>query len=54
MVIVDRLSKGAILVLLKDLGAETIAREFLYFFIARHRFPKDIISDRGTQFISEI
>ena len=54
MVIVDRLSKGVILVPLKDLGAETVAREFLRFFVARHGFPRGIISDRGTQFVSEI
>lgn len=54
MVIVDRLSKGVILVPLKDLSAETVAREFIRFFVSRHGFPTGIISDRGTQFISEV
>jgi hypothetical protein len=54
MVIVDRLSKGIILVPLKDLGAEMITREFLWFFVARHGFPRGIISDQGTQFVSEL
>jgi hypothetical protein len=54
MVIVDRLTKGVILIPLKDLLAETVARKFIKYFVSRHGFPHSIVSDRGTQFISEI
>ncbi|KAE8548987.1 hypothetical protein EYB25_009370 [Talaromyces marneffei] len=54
MVIVDRLCEGVILIPLKNLSAETVARKFIKYFILRHGFPNGIISDRGTQFVSEI
>ncbi|EED14399.1 retrovirus polyprotein, putative [Talaromyces stipitatus ATCC 10500] len=54
IVIVDRLSKGVIPVPLKDLTAKTVARESLQFFVSRHGFPTGIISNQGSQFVSEV
>lgn len=54
MVIVDRLSKGVILVPLKSLSAEAVSHAFLCFFVQEHGFPTGIVSDRGTQFVSEV
>lgn len=52
--IVDRLSKGVILIPLKNLRAETVAKKFIKYFVPRHGFPSGIVSDRGTQFVGEI
>lgn len=54
MAMVDWLSKGAILAPLRDMTAEGVAKEFPRFCIARHSFPEGIVSDRGTQFVSEV
>jgi hypothetical protein len=54
MVIVDRLTKGTVLVPLGRITAEAVARAFLERFVAYHGLPADVVSDRGTQFVSEI
>src|SRR5699024_2704674 len=54
LVIMDRLSKGVILEGLKDLDAETVAWTLVRVLIAKHGFPRTIISDRGSQFVSEL
>ena len=52
LVIVDRLSKGVILEGLKDLNAEAVAWTIVRTLIAKHGFPRTIVSDRGSQFVN--
>jgi len=51
LVIVDRLSKGTVLVPLRNLESETLARVFVKHYFAHHGLPKSIVSDRGEQFV---
>jgi transposase InsO family protein len=52
MVITDRLTKGVILVGMKDTTAEDVAEAFLTHFYMHHGVPLAIVSDRGPQFVS--
>lgn len=54
LVIVDRLTKGPILVPLSDLETETVARAFITFFVGYHGLPETMVSDRGGQFVNEL
>ena len=48
LVIMDRLSKGVILILMLLIFTPAVAMAFMEYYILYHRFPKAIISDRGT------
>ena len=50
MVIVDKLSKGIILELYKNLKAEELANVFVKNYYRRHGFFTVIVSDKGSQF----
>ena len=52
MVVIDRLSKGAIFIPLPDIKIETVVRAFLSQVVAYHWLPNAITSDRGSQFVS--
>ena len=54
MVIVDRLLKGVILEGLKDLNAKAVAWTIVWTLIAKHGFPRTIVSDQGSQFVNRI
>jgi transposase InsO family protein len=53
MVITCRLSKDVTLVALPDIKAPTVAKAFWKEWVAHHWLPDTIISDRGSQFVSE-
>ena len=53
MVVTDRLSKDVILIPLANLRAETVADAFIHDVVAYHWFPDAIVSDRGSQFVSQ-
>ena len=48
LMITDRLSKGVILIPMLLIFAPAVAAAFIERYIPYHRFPKAIISDRGT------
>ena len=48
--IIDRLSKGVILILILLISAPAVAAVFIKHYIPYHGFPKAIINDKGTQF----
>ena len=48
LVIMDRLSKGVILILILLISAPAVATAFMEHYIPYHGFPKAIISDRGS------
>ena len=54
MVVVDRLTKGLVLVPLKRITIEVVIRAFLKRFVAYYGLPADIVSNRGTQFVSGV
>ena len=54
IVIRDRLGKGLIIELMESMETEYVARKFIKVFYAAHGFPEGIVSDRGSQFISEL
>jgi len=53
MVVTDRLSKDVALSALPDLEVETVSKAFIKDVYAHHGPPTAIVSDRGSQFISE-
>ena len=53
MVVTDRLSKGTILIPLKDIDAESTADAFIERVVAYHFLPNAIVSDRGSQFVGD-
>lgn len=53
LVITDRLTKSVILVGMRSITADTLADAFLVHFYMHHGLPTAIVSDRGTQFVSE-
>ena len=48
LMITDWLSKGVILILMLLIFAPAVAMAFMECYIPYHRFPKAIVSDRGT------
>ena len=54
MVVVDRLTKGMVLVPCTDITTETVVYKLLSHVIAYHGIPSAITSDRGTQFVNEM
>jgi hypothetical protein len=54
MVFTDRLSKGVILEPCETIEAEYIAKLFIRTFYRRHGLPSAIVSDRGSQFVSQL
>ena len=54
LVITDRLSKGVILIPILSIFTPAVAMAFIEYYVPYHGFPKAIVSDRGTQFISAI
>jgi transposase InsO family protein len=54
LMIVDRLGKGVVLILLKDITTEAVAWAFIQFFMPDYGLPEGIISDWGPQFVSLI
>lgn len=53
MVITDRLSKGVVLIPLLDIEALTVANAFIRYVVVYYWLPDAIVSDWGTQFVSE-
>ena len=53
MVVTDRLSKDVILIPLHDLTVDTVVNAFVTHVTAHHWLPDAIVSDRGSQFLSE-
>ena len=54
MVVTDRLSKDVVLTGLPDTKTETVAQAFINFVVGYHWVPDTIVSDRGTQFVSDM
>lgn len=54
LVIIDRFSRYCELALLADMSAETVALAFYEHLICEHSVPQEIITDRGSQFRSEL
>jgi hypothetical protein len=52
LVITDRLGKGKMYECMKTVTAEAVADRFIRSYVRHHGFPRAIVSDRGTQFIS--
>ena len=48
LVIIDRLSKGVILIPMLLISAPAVAMAFIERYVPYHGFPKAIVSDRGT------
>ena len=48
LIIIDRLSKGVILILILLISAPAVAMAFIKYYVPYHRFPKAIINNRGT------
>ena len=53
LVVVDRLSKMKHFVAMPDITVESTARAFIDRVYSLHGFPSTLVSDRGTQFISD-
>ena len=53
MVVTDRLSKGIILIPLVNIDAPSVADAFIERVVAYHFLPDAIVSDRGSQFVSD-
>lgn len=53
MVVTDRLSKDVILIPLHDLTVDTVVNAFVTHVTAHHWLPNAIVSDQGSQFLSE-
>ena len=47
LVIMDRLSKGVILILILLKSAPAVATAFIKYYVPYHGFPKAIITDKG-------
>lgn len=54
LVVVDRLTKGIILISCGKTDTEYIAQKLVQHVIAYHGFPTAITSDRGSQFVGEL
>ena len=54
LVIINRLSKGVILILILLISTPAVAMAFIELYVPYHGFPKVIINDRGTQFTSTV
>lgn len=54
LVIVDRLTKGTILIPCARTGSDYIVPKFLQHVVAYHGLPAAITSDRGSQFVGEL
>jgi transposase InsO family protein len=54
MVVTDRLSKTVILESMREITAEATAAALLRILIRHHGIPRAIVSDRGTQFTSQM
>ena len=52
MLITDRLTKGVILIDMRDTTAEDVTEVYLAHLYMRHEVPLAIVSDRGPQFVS--
>ena len=54
LVIIDRLSKGVILIPVapKLFDAEGLAKLFIKYYLPHHWIPRAIVSDRGSQFVN--
>ena len=52
LIIIDRLTKGVILIGMDETTSETVANVFLTYFYIYHGLPLAITSDRGPQFVS--
>ena len=52
MVITDRLTKGVILIGIRDTTAEDVTQAFFTHFYIYHGLPLAVVSDRGPQFVS--
>jgi hypothetical protein len=50
----DNLSKYLIAIPIEDMTAETIARNFVFDIILKYGIPDQILTDQGTQFMSEL
>ena len=48
LIIIDRLSKGDILIPILSIFTPAVATAFIKRYISYHGFPKAIINDRGT------
>ena len=53
MVVCDRLGKGTIIVLIRDLEVIIVIEAYLRYVVANHWLPDAITSDRGGQFLSD-
>jgi hypothetical protein len=51
-VIVDRLTKGPVLIPMKDITALDVAKAFIKYYLPHHILPNTIVSDRGTNFVN--
>lgn len=54
LVITDHFTKYTLLIPLKDQRAETIADAFIEQVVTKHGVPKQLLTDRGTNFLSEL
>ena len=54
LMIIDRLSKGVILIPMLLISAPVVAVALIKRYIPYHGFPKVIISDKGIQFTSAV
>ena len=54
LVIIDRLSKGVILIPMLLISVPAVVMAFIEYYVPYYGFPTAIISDRGTQFTSAV
>lgn len=54
LVILDKFTRWVILVPLKDMKAKTIVNAFVEQVIFQHGFPEKTLTDRGSQFTSDM
>lgn len=54
LVVVDRLTKGTILIPCKKKETDYVVQKFLRFVVAYHGLPRAIVSDRGSQFVGAL
>ena len=54
LIIINRLSKGVILIPILLISAPAVAMAFIKHYIPYHGFSKAIINNRGTQFTSTV